>query len=472
MYIAGALQDAISGEKHQVVCPATEEVVAEIAWASRKDALQALDSAQKGFEYWSKLSLNERQQWMLTLRTAILEREEELRLSMMAEMGKTFESAWEDIEALVNGLEFYPNAMKQMHDEMIPDGDNTHTHKIVTSPVGVVVAYLAWNFPILNCGYKIGPALAAGCSLIIRPSELAPLSAYLLGEILESIHFPAGVINIISGPVQEVADVFTKSTITKMITMIGSTETAKRVIADSTTSIKRFSMELGGNAPFIVCKDADVNLAVELGIALKYNNCGQVCVAPNRFLIHESIMDEFLEKFTAKAQSIRIGYGREENPEMGPCINKKNRSRILKMIADDIANGAKLIYGGEIPADKAKGSYLMPTILTNMTPEMRCFREEIFGPVASMMTFKTEDEALKLANDTPFGLASYVFSRNESTIRYFSDELAFGEVQVNGVKYAINLPHIGIKQSGVGCDCSYLALDDYLNKRRITTAKV
>lgn len=472
MYTAGALRDAAQGAKHKIVCPATEEVVAELAWASREDALMTLEAAQKGFEYWSKLPLATRKEWMLKLRTAVLEREEELRLAMMAEMGKTYESAWEDIEALVNGLEFYPEAMKQMHDEIIPDAEGTHTHQIVNRPVGVVVAYLAWNFPILNCGYKIGPALAAGCSLIIRPSELAPLSGYILGEIIDSINFPAGVINIICGPVGEVADALTKSTTTRLITMIGSTGTARRVIADSTTSIKRVSMELGGNAPFIVFEDADIDLAVELGIALKYGNCGQVCVAPNRFLIHENVMDEFLEKFTAKAKALRIGYGREEQPQMGPCVDKRNRERVMKMVQDDVAAGATLVYGGEIPADKPIGSYMMPTIITGLTPEMRCFREEVFGPVAAMMTFQTEDEAMELANDTEYGLASYIFAKDERTIRRFSEDLAFGEVQVNGVKYAIYLPHIGVKQSGIGCDCSYMALHDYIEKKRITTARI
>jgi len=468
MYIGGKLRNAISGSLHNVICPATDEIVAEVAWGAKEDALLALDEAQKGFEYWSKLPLAKRQEWMLKLRSAVLEREEELRLAMMAEMGKTFESAWEDIEALINGLEYYPQAMKLKNDEMIRDIEGTHEHKIVYRPAGVVVAYLAWNFPILNAGYKIGPALAAGCSIIVRPSNQAPISGYILGEIANSINFPAGVINIICGPTAEVADTLTKSKTTRVITMIGSTDAAKKVISTSTTSVKRLSMELGGNAPFIVCEDADIDLAVNIGIALKYNNCGQVCVAPNRFFIHKNVMNEFLEKFIAKAKSLRIGYGRENKPDMGPCIDKRSRERILKMIDDDIASGAKLIYGGK--AIDGKGAYMMPTILTGLTSQMRCFKEEIFGPVAAMMTWDNEEEVLCMANDTEVGLASYVFSHDEGKIRFFSEGLNFGEVQVNGVKYSIYLPHWGIKQSGMGCDCSEYALDDYLERKRISTA--
>jgi len=470
LYIGGKLIDAASGARKEVICPATEKVVAEIAWAGKEDAELALKEAQKGFAVWSKLSLGERTKWMMKLREEVLKHDDILRKAIVFEMGKSYEQAWEDIEGIVNGLEFYPGAMRNMHDEIIPDLENTHRHKIVNQPRGVAVAYLAWNFPLLNVGYKIGPALAAGCSIIIKPSGLTSLSSLVLGEIIHKMNFPAGVINFICGPVSEVAYTMTTSTIPKVLTMIGSTAAGRQVMSDAATSVKHVSMELGGNAPYIVCEDADVDKAVAIGIALKYGNCGQICVAPNRFIIHENVYDEFLEKFLEKAKNIKVGFGIEEKPDMGPLVTSYDRDRIMKMVQDDVASGAELLLGGGIPKDKEVGNFMEPTIITGLTTEMRCYNEEIFGPVAAMMTFKTIDEAIKLGNDTIYGLVSYVFSKNESLIRRFSEELDFGEVQVNGVKYAIYLPHGGMKESGIGHDCSYLALNDYLVKKRITVA--
>lgn len=470
LYIGGKLLDAKSGKRKEVICPATGESVAEVAWAGSDDALLALEKAQKGFKYWSKLSLAERTEWMMKLREEVLKNDDLLRKAIVHEMGKSYDAAWEDIEAIINGLEFYPGAMRNMHDELIPDLENTHRHKMINQPAGVAVAYLAWNFPLLNVGYKIGPALAAGCSIIIKPSGMSPLSSYVMGEILHDMNFPAGVINFICGPVGEVANTMTKSKIPKVLTMIGSSASGRRVMADSATSVKHVSMELGGNAPFIVCKDANLETAVDIGVALKYGNCGQICVSPNRFLIHEDVYQEFLERFIEKAKSIKVGFGMEEKPDMGPLVSIHDRERIFKMIEDDVASGAELILGGGIPEGRDKGNFIEPTILSGISTKSRCFREEIFGPVAAMMKFNTIDEAVELGNDTEFGLVAYVFAESERTIRRLGEELEFGEVQVNGVKYAIYLPHGGIKESGIGHDCSYLALNDYLVKKRITTA--
>ncbi|MCG8579319.1 MAG: aldehyde dehydrogenase family protein, partial [Bacteroidales bacterium] len=367
MYIGGQMVDAISGAKKDVINPALEESVGSIAYAQKEDAELALLEAQKGFTIWSKMPLTERTEWMMKLRAAILERADDLQKAVMYEMGKTYDGAAEDIQLLADGLEFYPQAMKNMHDEIIPDSENTHRHQIVNLPVGVAVAYLAWNFPLLNVGYKIGPALAAGCSIIVKPSELSPISAYLVGEIAHSIGFPAGVLNIISGPVSEVATTMTKSPIPKVLTMIGSSTSGKRVIADSATTVKHVSLELGGNAPYIVHKDADLDLATNIGVALKYGNTGQICVSPNRFIIHEDIYDDFLALFKEKASKLKIGFGIENKPDMGPLVTKKDQERVLKMVADDVASGAELVLGGKVPDGFSKGYYMEPTILSGIT---------------------------------------------------------------------------------------------------------
>jgi len=470
LYINGELVDAESKKRIEVVCPATGEVIAEVAQAGEADAQKALVSAKDGFNYWSKLSLSERTVWMDKLRTAVLEKEVELRTAIVHEMGKTYAGAWEDIEAVINALEWYPAAMKNLRDEQIPDYENTHTHKMIQQPAGVAVAYLAWNFPLLNVGFKLGPALASGCSIIIKPSSLSPLSAYMIGEILAEINFPAGVVNILSGPSREVATPMTKSKIPSVITMIGSTATGQQVIAESTTSIKKLGMELGGNAPFIVFEDADFETALNLAIGLKFGNTGQICVAANRIFVHKNIYDKFLAAYIKRASELKLGFSLDSTVDMGPLVTRKDRDRMFDLIQDALSKGATLEYGGNIPKGKEAGNWMEPTVLSGMTPEMRVFREETFGPIAPFMSFETDTEVLELANDTEFGLASYIFTNNHDRIHRFSEELEFGEVQVNGVKYAIYLPHGGIKNSGIGHDCSHLALDDYLVKKRISIA--
>tara|TARA_B100000767_G_scaffold274366_1_gene307115 strand:+ start:1519 stop:2973 length:1455 start_codon:yes stop_codon:yes gene_type:complete len=473
LYINGELLDSENGQIEDVICPATGDSIAQIAKAGKADAEKALNAARKGFQYWSKLTLQERTEWMSKLRTAVLEKEHELRTAMVHEMGKNYAGAYEDIEALINALEWYPNAMKNLREEQIPDYENTHTHKMISKPAGVAVAYLAWNFPLLNVGFKLGPALAAGCSLIIKPSTLSPLSTYMLGEILHDIDFPAGVVNILAGPSREVATTLTTSKIPSVLTMIGSTETGKKVIAESTTSIKKLGMELGGNAPFIIFEDADFDKALELAVILSFWNSGQICVAANRIMVHKNIYDKFLKAFIKRTSELKLGFGTKENPEvfMGPVVSKTDRDRMFNIVKDAVHKGAILEYGGKIPEGfPEKGNWIEPTVISGITPEMTLFRKETFGPVAGIMSFDTDDEVLELANDTEYGLASYIFTNDHQRIERFTNDLEFGEIQINGVKYAIYLPHGGIKNSGIGHDCSHLALDDYLVKKRISVA--
>jgi succinate-semialdehyde dehydrogenase/glutarate-semialdehyde dehydrogenase len=468
LYIDGGLHDAENGSKQKVICPANGSEVAEIAEAGKKDTLKALNSAKKGFKYWSRLSLKERSSWMTKLRKSILEKERDLRLAMIHEMGKTYEGSYEDIEALTNALDWYPNAMKNYRDEQILDYEGTHSHKMIHKPAGVVVAYLAWNFPLLNVAFKLGPALASGCSIIIKPSEISPLSAYLLGEILYDINFPKGVVNILCGPTEQVAQILTKSTIPAVLTMIGSTATGMKIISESTTSIKKLGMELGGNAPFIIFDDADLDKALDIAIGLKFGNSGQICVAANRFFVHENIYDEFIKSYVKRASKLKLGFGENAKADMGPLVRGEDVDRMKSLVKEAVSKGAKVEYGGKVINDK--GNWFEPTVISGLTTEMDLFKKETFGPIAPFMKFSSEDEVLALANQTEYGLASYIFTNNHKRIERFSEELEFGEVQINGVKYAIYLPHGGIKNSGIGHDCSHLALEDYLIKKRISNA--
>jgi len=468
MYIDGKLVDAVSNSREKVECPGTGEIIAEVAWGGKDDAELALNAAQAAFKKWSKLSINTRKMWMDRLREAVVKREHEIREAVMYEMGKTYNQAVEDYEMLVNALEWYPQEMLHRREEIIPDADGTHIHHLTAKPAGVAVGYLAWNFPILNFAYKVGPALAAGCTLILKPSANAPLSAYLIGEIMESIDFPKGVVNILAGSNDELAFTLSSSKIPRVITMIGSSFSGRLAMQQASTSIKHFSMELGGNAPAIVFDDANLVQAVNDLVALKFGNCGQICVSPNRILVHEDVYDEFVERFVAKVKKLEVGFGNDSKIDMGPIVDGRSRNRIMKLVEKTLAEGATLACGGKIPEDKPQGYFYEPTVFTNVNRNMTIFKEEIFGPLAAIYKFKTEEEVLDMANDSDVGLSSYLFTNNAKRIYKFSAEIEAGEVHVNGFKYTIYLPHGGVKESGLGHDCSHLALNDYLEIKRIT----
>jgi succinate-semialdehyde dehydrogenase / glutarate-semialdehyde dehydrogenase len=340
----------------------------------------------------------------------------------------------------------------------------------VYEAVGVVVAFVAWNFPLLNLGFKLGPAMAAGCPLIVRPSSETPLSAYVLGEICEDVGLPPGVVNILAGPADSVADTLSRSPVPALLTLIGSTETGRKIIAAGATSIKRFSMELGGNAPVLVYDDADVERAADGIAALKFGNAGQICVTPNRVFADARIMDALAEALLARARRVKLGFGRDSGATMGPVINHAARDRIHSWVTEAVSRGAQLVCGGRPPGALSKGSWYEPTILRNVREDMPVSCREVFGPVISLIPFDDESRLIARANDTEAGLTAYVYSRSAARIQRASRELRFGEVMVNGFRWNIDLPHGGIGQSGVGHDCSHLALHDYLARKRITTS--
>ncbi len=413
--------------------------------------------------------MHERLDWIDKLRNKIIENSDLLRDSIMYEMGKTWEGSEEDLTSITNSLKYYSEEIKKRQDIPLEDMEGTHEHYIISQPLGVAVAFLAYNFPLLNLGFKLGPALASGSCIILKPSEFSPLSAYIIGELCAEINFPKGVVTVLCGDVQDVGIPLCESKIPRLITMIGSTETAQKLISQSArTSIKRYSMECGGNAPFIVFDDADIDLAINIGAALKIGNSGQICVAPNRFFIHESVIGIFTEGIVDKFKNVKVGFGRENKPDMGPLTNKQSVQKVYNIVKEAIKQGGRLLYGGN-PIE-GPGYYFEPTAILLKDPNAEILQHEIFGPVALIVPFKTKEEVIGVANNTDAGLASYVFTKNEAIQKYFTERLEFGEVQLNGVKYDIYLPHGGIKNSGIGVDCSTLALDDYLIKKRVTKA--
>lgn len=470
LYIGGELREAADGAKHDVLCPATEEVIASIAWAGAADAEAALAAAESGFKLWSKTPVKQRVAVMHRLRELVIRDREKLREAVLFEHGKTWEQAEEDVVSLINALGYYAEEIMRMRGTILPDAEGTHEHKLIYQPLGVVVAYVAWNFPLLNLAFKLGPSLAAGCAIIIKPSSETPVSALMVGELCAEAGVPAGVVNIIAGPNYPVATLLSGSKIPRLLTLIGSTDTGRRVIQQGSTSIKRYSMELGGNAPALVFADADLDLAASLVSLLKFSNTGQICVTPNRVFVEQSVFDVFAAKVVAHAQQVKLGHGRGSGATMGPLINAAARERIENRVNEAVGQGAVILHGGRRPASPSKGYYYQPTVLKNVTPAMRVCCDEVFGPVVSLISFKDEADALAQANATEAGLSSFLFTKDHARALRLSDELEFGEVMINGVKYNIDLPHGGIKQSGIGHDCSHLALHDYLAVKRITTA--
>jgi acyl-CoA reductase-like NAD-dependent aldehyde dehydrogenase len=467
LYIHGKTCQGL-GEILQVINPATETVAGQFATANRTQALEALDAAAAGFHAWSRLSINQRGEWIRRLATAIEAEKQTILDLLIAETGKPLDNAEYDYGMLIQCLNYFPEEAKRLNGSILPDYDGNFRHLIQYRPLGVVAGYLAWNFPLLNLGYKLGPVLASGCSCVLKPSSKTPLATLYIGEIAANIGFPAGVFNIVAGAGQEIGDAWNTSKIPKMITLIGSSETGRELIRQSATSIKHFSLELGGNAPAIVMKDADLDNAVKQVVDLKFSNTGQVCVSPNRVLVHRDVHDAFLSAVAERAKQIQLGAGREPGAQMGPLISAGERQRVLKLVEDAVAHGAKLVIGGKAPETPAKGFYLLPTVVDQVTPEMAISREEIFGPVLAVQSFSDRDEAVSLANDTPYGLAAYLFTDSLKDAFELSERLESGSVSVNEPFYSVHLPHGGVKESGIGKDCSKYSLEEYYTIRRIS----
>ena len=469
MYIDGALTDG-SGTR-EVLNPATETLVTTVAVADADDAERALQSAKAVFPTWAATPIAERQTWMRKLRDAVVEAEDWLRTCVHHEMGKPWAQTEEDWGRLVASLDYYAEEIARLHDYGLADRAGTHTHRMVHEPAGVAVAFLAWNFPLLNLAFKIGPAMAAGCPIIIRPSDATPISAYAVGALCAQIGLPKGVVQILATENYAVADALTASTIPQVITLIGSTKTGQHIMRTGATSIKRYSMELGGNAPVLVFEDADLDLAADIVTGVKFSNAGQICVSPNRVFVAGAVRETFTAKVVERAKAANVGFDKNADITTGPVIDGRAWARLKGLVDNAVADGAKLLAGGGRPAGLNAGHYLAPTVLTDVTETMEVYRQETFGPIVSIVSFDDQTDLLRMANDCEEGgLTAYIFTRDLARAEHYAAHLRYGEIQINGVKYDIDLPHGGIGQAGIGHDCSSLALHDYLVQKRITRA--
>ncbi|MGJ8694516.1 MAG: aldehyde dehydrogenase family protein [Thalassotalea sp.] len=467
-------QMLINGELHSasksfdVVNPATEEVIASAPDADPEHIELALNSASTAFKTWSKKSLNERATLILAYADLLEQRKDEIVDILISETGKPLDNAEYDFDMLTTCLRFFLEEAKRIDQPVIQDPDGRFLNYISRQPLGVVVGYLAWNFPLLNVGYKLGPALAAGCTVILKPAQATPLATLKVAELAIEAGIPAGVINFITSDNYDITDPLLTSDKTTMFTMIGSTRAGVGAMKTACSNVKHFSVELGGNAPVVVYDDADIKKAAQSIVNLKFANSGQVCVSPNRCLVHESVYQEFLTEAKAHAEGIVLGAGRSEGRLMGPMINSKERDRLLGLLHLAKMQGAKIELGGEIPTAPAKGYYLPPTIVSNVNLKMDLVTNEIFGPVLAVIPYSDKDDVIALANDNEYGLSAYVYTTNLQRGLQAAEQIQAGSVCINEVHYGVHLPHGGLKQSGVGKDCSKYSLEEYFTLKRVS----
>jgi succinate-semialdehyde dehydrogenase/glutarate-semialdehyde dehydrogenase len=459
-YINGELVEG-KGSPISVVCPGTGEVIGEVKAVSAEQAQQALEAARDAFPAWSALPLEARGAWMLKLAAAVEEEKGKLAEIMAYETGKFYPHSFGEVSGISRSLQFFLDQAKSNYDETIRDPMDRNLFLSGREPLGVVVAYIAWNFPMGNLSMKLGAVMASGCTAVIKPATRTPLSTLYLGEIMQRIGFPAGVINFVAGSAREVSTVLTQSTIPAMLTLIGSSNAGRELVRDSATSIKRFSLELGGNAPVIVTRNADVAAAARASMGGKMFNAGQICVSPQRVFVERAVHDEFVAAARTIAAGAKCGSVYDEGCNTNPLITPDAVARMEALVADALEKGATLVAGGKRPADKAKGNFFLPTVLTDVTTDMRVFREEIFGPILAVMAYDDLDQAIALGNDTEYGLYAYGWTRDIVEANKIARGLRFGSVSLNGGGGGIQVPHGGVKESGVGKDGSKYGLDEY-----------
>lgn len=446
----------LTDEVLDVVNPSTGQVMASVPEVDLPAIQSALVAAQKGFEVWSAKAPAERKAIILRYADLLDENRERLIALLMEETGKPRDNAEYDFGMLTTCLRFFVEEFERLDQPVLHDPDGRFLHYMLRQPLGVTVGFLAWNFPLLNIGYKLGPVLASGCSAIIKPSRLTPLASLESVYLLKEAGVPDGVVNVITGSDHEIMKSLLESDIPEMVTMIGSTRGGLEVMNASCTSIKHFSVELGGNAPVVVYPDADIREAANKTVDLKFANTGQVCVSPNRCFVHESVYDEFIQCAKERAASV----------QMGPMITDEARQFVLGLVESAKADGAEVVCGGH--AVEGQGYFMEPTILAKVSTTMDVATREIFGPVLPVIPYSDSDDEIALANDTAYGLAAYVFTSSLSNGLRAARDIQAGSVCVNEPHYSVQLPHGGLKQSGVGKDCSRYSIAEYLTLKRVS----
>ena len=460
-YIDGKWCDADSGETLAVINPANGRNVADVARCGTAETRRAIEAAERAQVAWREATAKERAAVLRKWLDLLLDAQEDLAQIMTAEQGKPLAESRGEIAYGASYIEWFAEEAKRVYGDTIPQTSNDKRIVVIKQPVGVVACITPWNFPNAMLARKIAPALAAGCTVVCKPASETPLSALAMAELAGRAGVPDGVINIVVGKTREIGEELTSNPIVRKLTFTGSTAIGKMLVEQCAATMKRTSMELGGNAPFIVFDDADLDEAVKGAIVCKFRNAGQTCVCANRILVQDGIYEQFAEKLAAAMADLKVGEGTQDGVDVGPLINEKAANDVLEFIGDAVAKGAHVAAGGG--RSDLGACFIEPTLLTDVEEDMRVFSEEIFGPVAPLFRFSDEAEAIAMANDTEFGLASYFYSRDIGRIWRVSEGLEYGIVGINtGLISNEMAPFGGVKESGQGREGSKYGLDDYL----------
>ena len=460
-YINGQWCSAESSARLAIKNPATGDVIAEVAKVGAEETRRAIEAAETAMTAWRAVPAKQRASILRNWFNLVMENQEDLARIMTVEQGKTLAESRGEVAYGASYIEWFAEQAKRIDGDVIPAPGPDKRIICIKQPVGVCAAITPWNFPNAMITRKAAPALAAGCTIVIKPASETPLSALALAELAERAGIPAGVLNVVVGSSSEIGGELTSNPVVRKLSFTGSTPVGKLLEAQCAATMKKTSMELGGNAPFIVFDDANIDAAVQGALISKYRNSGQTCVCSNRLLVQASIAEEFTARLAKATAELTLGNGLEEGVNLGPLVNEQAVADVDSLVKQTVAAGATLIMGG---APSALGPcFYTPTILTNVTPEMAVFRNEIFGPVAPIVTFNDEAEAIALANDTEFGLASYFYTRDIGRVWRVAETLEYGIVGINeGIISNEMAPFGGVKESGSGREGSKYGMDDYL----------
>ena len=461
-YVDGRWADADSGATIPVVNPANGALLGTIPRMGAAETRRAIEAADKAWRGWRTKTGKERAAVLRKWFDLMMAHQDDLAAIMTAEQGKPLAEAKGEIVYAASFIEWFAEEGKRIYGDVMPHPQGDKRIVVLKQPVGVCAAITPWNFPAAMITRKAGPALAAGCVMVLKPATQTPFSALALAELADRAGIPAGVFSVVTGSSAEIGGEMTSSPIVRKLTFTGSTEVGRKLMAQCAETIKKMSLELGGNAPFLVFDDADLDAAVEGAMASKYRNAGQTCVCANRLIVQEGVYDAFVEKLAAKVKaSLKVGNGAEAGVTTGPLIDEAAVAKVEEHVSDAVEKGGKVIVGGQRHA--LGGLFYEPTVIANVTPEMKVAREETFGPVAPVFKFKTEAEALALANDTEFGLASYFYARDMGRVWRIAEGIESGIVGINvGIISNEVGPFGGVKQSGLGREGSKYGIEDFL----------
>jgi succinate-semialdehyde dehydrogenase/glutarate-semialdehyde dehydrogenase len=460
-YINGEWTDADGGATLAVTNPATGEQIGTVPVMGAAETKRAIDAATAAWPAWRKKPAVERARILRKWNDLILENTDDLALLMTAEQGKPLSESRGEVAYGASFIEWFGEQAKRVAGETLPSPWQDRRILVTKEPIGVCAAITPWNFPIAMITRKAGPALAAGCPMVLKPAESTPYSALALAVLAERAGVPAGVFSVLTGKSKDIGGEMTANPVVRKLTFTGSTQVGRLLMEQSAPTIKKLSLELGGNAPFIVFDDADLDAAVEGAIASKYRNAGQTCVCANRIYVQDGVYDAFAQKLVAAVEKLKVGNGVDEGVTQGPLIDEKAVQKVEQHVADALAKGGRLLLGGK--RHELGHSFFQPTVIADVTADMLVAKEETFGPMAPLFRFHTDDEAIALANDTEFGLASYFYSRDVGRIWRVAEGLESGMVGINtGLISTEAAPFGGVKQSGLGREGSHLGIEDYL----------